>query len=156
MGRPAADAARNDRSCRRQGLLGQDLARRTIAIEILKCVLIDRQREGGGDPLEPLKARLAEGHSLIIFPEGTRGGEPLPGRFKAGLYHLAESFPAVELVPVYLDNLSRAFPKGAYLPAPISCTARFGAPIALDASEDRGAFLERARDAVAALAVREA
>ena len=135
---------------------GKTPTRRFIALKILNCVLIDRRREAGADPLEPMKAALSAGHSLVIFPEGTRGTEPLPGPFKAGLYHLAEAFPAAELVPVYLDNLSRAFPKGAYLPAPISCTARFGEILQLKDGEDRSAFLDRAREAVAALAVKGA
>lgn len=132
---------------------GATRTRRHVALDILNCVLIDRKRaEAGADPLAPLHAKLVEGGSLILFPEGTRGTEALPGPFKRGLYHLAAAFPEVELVPVYLDNLSRAFPKGAYLPAPISCSVRFGAPIELQPMEDREAFLARAREAVAALA----
>ncbi|KQT54957.1 acyltransferase [Aureimonas sp. Leaf454] len=132
---------------------GKTAGRRFVALDVLGCVLIDRQRATPeADPLAPVEARLATGGSLILFPEGTRGTEALPGPFKAGLHRLAAAHPEVELVPVYLDNLARAFPKGAYLPAPISCSARFGAPIALRPGEDRGAFLERARAAVAALA----
>lgn len=131
---------------------GKSAPRRFVARRILNCVLIDRQRSGGADPLGPLLASLSSGHSLIIFPEGTRGTGPLPGPFKSGLYNLAKAYPAVELVPVYLDNLSRAFPKGAYLPAPISCTVRFGSPVRLAGSETREAFLERARAAIVALA----
>jgi hypothetical protein len=55
-------------------------------------------------------------------------------------------------VPVYLSNLSRAYPKGAILPAPITCTALFGAPIQLGAEETRAAFLARAHGAVCQLA----
>lgn len=132
---------------------GKTALRRHIALNLLNCVLIDRKRlSPGADPLAPVAAVLAEGQSVIIFPEGTRGDEPLPGPFKSGLYHLGLAFPQVELVPVYLDNLSRAFPKGAYLPAPISCNVRFGAPIRVEADEDKAAFLERARAAVSALA----
>ena len=131
---------------------GKTAARRFVAQRILNCVLVDRQRSSAGDPLGPVLASLSSGHSLIIFPEGARGSEPLPGPFKSGLYNLAKAYPAVELVPVYLDNLSRAFPKGAYLPAPISCTVRFGTPVALAGSETRAEFLERARAAVIALA----
>ena len=92
------------------------------------------------------------GDSLIIFPEGTRGLERLPGSFKSGLYHLAREFPEVELVPVFLDNLRRAFPKGSLVPVPISCVARFGAPVSLAEGEPKAEFLERARAAVEALA----
>ena len=142
---------------------GRTPMRRFIAGGVLNAVLIDRQRSGqDADPLAPMRHELADGGSLfldeignislIIFPEGTRGSEPLPGPFKSGLYNLAVAFPSVELVPVYLDNLSRAFPKGAWLPAPISCAVRFGAPIRLQPGEERAAFLERARAAVIALA----
>lgn len=133
---------------------GKGRLRRYVAIEVLNAVLIDRQvsRRTEGGPLGPLKAVLAAGESLIIFPEGTRGTERLPGPFKPGLHHLACDFPEAELVPVYLDNLSRAFPKGSFIPVPIFCAARFGAPLSLDPDEDKAAFLERARDAVAALA----
>ena len=131
---------------------GRTRVRRFVALEILNGVLIDRRGDGDADPLAPLKAALLAGRSLVIFPEGTRGAGSLPGRFRSGLYDLATAFSEVELVPVYLDNLSRAFPKGAYLPAPISCTARFGAPIRLKRGEEKGDFLERARNAVIALA----
>jgi len=119
------------------------------------AVLIDRQRaDANVDPLEPLRAALNAGDSLIIFPEGTRGSEALPARFRSGLYRLASEFPAVELVPVYLDNLHRSLPKGALLPVPLVCTVRFGAPVALAAGENKETFLERARAAVVALAER--
>lgn len=132
---------------------GKGAIRRHIALKVLNAVLIDREgksRDKGG-ALAPLLDVLARGESLIIFPEGTRAFERLPGPFKAGLYHLAVAHPEAELVPVYLDNLARAFPKGSFIPAPISCSARFGAPLALAPDEDKAAFLTRARDALVAL-----
>jgi 1-acyl-sn-glycerol-3-phosphate acyltransferase len=85
---------------------------------------------------------------LIIFPEGTRNREATPQQFKAGIYHLARKFAHVELVPVYLENLNRIMPKGAFWPVPLICTARFGVPIFLQPGEDKDVFLERARQAV--------
>ena len=124
-----------------------------IATKALRAVLIDRAREDRtSNPLEPLLAVLRQGESLIIFPEGTRGREPLPAPFKSGLFHLAEQFPNVELIPVYLENLHRSMPKGAVLPIPLTCTVRFGAPVQLAANETKGAFLDRARNAVIELA----
>jgi hypothetical protein len=55
-------------------------------------------------------------------------------------------------VPVFLDNLRRALPKGSLLPVPISCIARFGAPLQLAERETKQVFLERTRKAVDALA----
>ena len=133
---------------------GKGAVRRHIALKVLNAVLIDREgkRRGEGGALQPLLATLARGDALIIFPEGTRAFERLPGSFKSGLYYLARARPEADLVPVFLDNLARAFPQGSFIPAPISCTARFGAPIALAPGEDKAAFLARARDAVVALA----
>ena len=132
---------------------GAGRLRRHIGCDVLNSILIERRGGGApGDALRPLHEALAEGRSLILFPEGTRGPERLPGPFRSGLYHLAAAHRDVELVPVYLDNLSRAFPKGSLIPAPIACTASFGEPIALGSGEGKEAFLERARAAVASLA----
>lgn len=126
--------------------------RNYVATRALGAVLIDRARENAEvDPLEPLRASLRAGDSLIIFPEGTRGASAIPARFRSGLFRLAGEFPDVELVPVYLDNLHRTLPKGAALPVPMVCTVRFGTPLALAAGESRDVFLERAREAVIVL-----
>lgn len=129
---------------------GRNGLSRFIATRVLRAVLVERS--GSRDPLAPLREVLESGESLIIFPEGTRRNEALPGAFKSGLHHLARDFPEAELVPVYLANLARAYPKGATLPAPISCVANFGTPIVLEESEDKQAFLTRARDAVCEMA----
>jgi 1-acyl-sn-glycerol-3-phosphate acyltransferase len=127
--------------------------RQQIAQDELNVVMIDRARENPeADPLEPLQEALEHGFSLIFFPEGTRHPQALPSPFKSGLYRLAQAFPQVELIPVYLENLHRAMPKGALLPVPIIGTVSFGAPIALGEDEDKDHFLERARNAVIALA----
>ncbi len=124
--------------------------RRFIAVRVLGAVLVDRQ--GGRGALAPMCEALARGHSLILFPEGTRGSGALPGPFRAGLHHLARACPDAELVPAYLANLARAYPRGAILPAPLHCVVSFGAPLVERSGECRGEFLERARGAVCALA----
>jgi 1-acyl-sn-glycerol-3-phosphate acyltransferase len=125
--------------------------RKYIATRGFGAVLIDRAREDATvDPLEPLRASLRDGDSLIIFPEGTRGSTAVPARFRSGLWRLGTEFPDVELVPVYLDNLHRSLPKGALLPVPMVCTVRFGAPMRVG-STPKDVFLERARDEVIAL-----
>lgn len=131
-----------------QDYWGKGALRRFIATRVLGAVLVDRHSRK--DPLGPLRHVLDGGGSLILFPEGTRRSEAEPGPFKSGLFHLARHCPQVELVPVYLTNLARAYPKGAILPVPISCVASFGTPIRLELDETRQAFLERAREAVCA------
>jgi 1-acyl-sn-glycerol-3-phosphate acyltransferase len=119
--------------------------------EVFHAVYVDRQRTQDQDPLEPLAEALRHGDSLVIFPEGTRSttGELQP--FKSGLFHLAEQFPQVVLVPAWIDNVQRVMPKGEVVPVPILCSVTFGAPIVLAPSEDKRAFLDRAREAVLAL-----
>lgn len=132
---------------------GTGRIKRYIVLRGLNAVLIDRSHaDPDADPLEPLYKALDQGDSLIMFPEGTRQHQPLPGPFKSGLFHLAERYPQVELIPVYLENLHRSMPKGTFLPVPIICTVRFGAPLQRIANEDKQSFLNRARDAVIGVA----
>jgi len=131
----------------------KDAIRRYVASKGLNVVFIERIRtDPSVDPLRPLVEALERGDSLIIFPEGTRHMQALPGPFKAGLFHLATRFPDVEVVPVYLENLHRCMPKGTVFPVPLICTVRFGAALNRIANESKEAFLERAREAVVELA----
>ena len=122
-----------------------------ITREIFNAVYVSRQRTDDEDPLEPLMEALRNGDSLVIFPEGTRGNKGDPAPFKAGLYHLAEAFPEVQLIPAWIDNVQRVMPKGEVVPVPILCSVTFGAPLLLEPGEDKRVFLDRARDAVIAL-----
>ncbi len=119
--------------------------------EVFHAVYVSRTRTDDQDPLEPLVEALNSGDSLVIFPEGTRSNRGEPLAFKSGLYHLAEQFPAVALVPVWIDNVQRVMPKGEVVPVPILCTASFGTPLHLAPGEDKRGFLARARQAVLAL-----
>jgi len=122
-----------------------------ITREVFNAVYVNRTRTDDQDPLEPLQQALAAGDSLVIFPEGTRSNKGEPQAFKSGLYHLAEQFPGVQLVPAWISNVQRVMPKGEMVPVPILCTVTFGAPMHLQDGEDKRAFLERARAAVMAL-----
>ena len=118
---------------------------------VFNAVYVDRQRTDDQDPLEPLLEALNNGDSLVIFPEGTRSSKGEPQDFKSGLFHLAEAFPQVQLIPAWIDNVQRVMPKGEVVPVPILCSVTFGAPLQLQAGEEKRAFLERARDAVVVL-----
>ena len=121
-----------------------------ITREIFNAVYVSRERTAEEDPLEPLLEALRNGDSLVIFPEGTRGHQAEPAHFKAGLYHLAQAFPEVPLIPAWIDNVQRVMPKGEVVPVPILCSVTFGAPLTLQPAEDKRDFLDRARTAVLA------
>ncbi|UCR81840.1 lysophospholipid acyltransferase family protein [Pseudomonas chlororaphis] len=128
--------------------------RRYIINRVFNGVLIDRERKEPVDnPLQPMLDALANGDSLIIFPEGTRNLEEeglLP--FKSGIYHLAKSYPQAQVIPVWIANLNRVMPKGRFLPLPLLCTTSFGAPLSLEDGESKEQFLERSRAAMLAMA----
>ncbi len=123
-----------------------------LTTDVFNTVYVSRTRANPDeDPLEPLVEALNNGDSLIIFPEGTRSnkGEPMP--FKAGIYHLAEQFPGVQIIPTWIDNVQRVMPKGEVVPVPILCTVTFGTPTQIQPGEDKRAFLERTRAEVMSL-----
>lgn len=130
---------------------GKNALNRYISKRILNCVLIDRERKSGGNPLDVVFSALETGNSVIIFPEGTRGFNELPDKFKAGLYHIHKKYPDVDLVPAYLNNVNRSMPKGQLIPVPLICTIKFGQPLDIIDGEDKEVFLERARQSVIGL-----
>lgn len=125
-----------------------------IGKHVFNAVLIDRNSETRQqDPVTQMVEALDKDESLIIFPEGTRNETDeslLP--FKTGIFHLATQRPEVEFVPVWIENLNRVLPKREIIPIPFMCTVAFGAPINLQKGETKDAFLNRAQDAMLALA----
>lgn len=124
--------------------------KRFLIHEVLHGVLVDRERrDTAASPVDTIVAALDAGHSLILFPEGTRNTTDdilLP--FKSGLYRVACRKPEVELIPVWMENLGRVLPKGEFVPVPLLCSINFGTPLHVEAGEEKDAFLKRARDAL--------
>lgn len=93
--------------------------------------VIPVDRKGGAAALRGMmaaaRAAVAQGRSIIIFPEGTRvrpgRRPPLQSGF-AGLYRAL----GLEVVPVALDS-GRLWPRGRFLKRPGIVTMRFGDPI---------------------------
>lgn len=118
-------------------------------IDVFNGLLIARESITRRDnPIEQMAEAMRAGHSLILFPEGTRSPDGVIGEFKAGLFHLASKVPDAELVPVYLQNLNRILPKGHLLPIPLISSVVFGAPMIVEAGERKQDFLVRAKQSV--------
>ena len=137
---------------------GKGPLRRFLSTKVFNAILIERHAAESGRALsaaarsiESIAAGMGDHFSIIVFPEGTRSrtGEILP--FKSGLYHLLKLKPELEIVPVYLANMNRILPKGEVLPVPLIGRVIVGAPMNFDPTEDKHAFLTRARDAMLAL-----
>lgn len=124
--------------------------RRYLGVKVFNAVLVDRQ-PGQSSPqtaMDILLEGLGERHSLIIFPEGTRGDGSAIAPFKSGLYRLGKARPDVELIPAYINNLNRVLPKGEFVPVPMLASVSFGEPMHVGEDEDKNAFLDRARNAI--------
>jgi len=88
-------------------------------------------------PIQRMRETLESGQSLLLFPEGTRGGGGEIGELRAGIAYLAEQVPGLTIVPAYLENMGRALPKGEYLPVPFFCEVRLGAPRRLSGTREQ-------------------
>jgi 1-acyl-sn-glycerol-3-phosphate acyltransferase len=122
--------------------------RRHIA-RSFNVLLIDRENiKVHQSPVEMMIREIGKHYSLIVFPEGGRNEGEDMGEFKSGLYYLAKKRPDLELVPVYMENLSRVLPRGEVLPVPLLSCITFGPPMWLEAGEPKVNFLNRARQAV--------
>lgn len=101
-------------------------------------VAIEREAEFAKG-LRLLERVLDEGRPLVLFPEGKRSydGELLP--FKPGAAMLAIR-TGTPIVPVRLEGLTKALPKGAKLPTAADVSVRFG--VSLDPKPYQRAIAE--------------
>ncbi len=106
------------------------------------------------NPLPKMLAALEAGESLIVFPEGTRGGGDEVGHFKSGIAHLVERAPQVPVVPAYLRNMGARAAEGgvgagpALLRGPDRAGAAPHRHARRDRRGDRGGGAEAAGDGV--------
>jgi 1-acyl-sn-glycerol-3-phosphate acyltransferase len=81
-------------------------------MKYIGCIFIDRK-----DPRQSLTAinnaaeQLKAGHSIVIFPEGTRSADGTVGPFKAGGLRLAIK-AGVPIIPVTISGSKNIMPKG--------------------------------------------
>ncbi|MFI1394753.1 lysophospholipid acyltransferase family protein [Streptomyces sp. NPDC020681] len=102
------------------------------------------RRTGGGlDDLLAMAEELRAGRAVVLFPEGTRGGDEGVGSFHRGALVLAER-AQVPVVPVGIAGTGRLLPKHGRLHSSL-VRVSIGAPLPSPTSP------EEARAAVAAL-----
>ncbi|MCU1454797.1 MAG: 1-acyl-sn-glycerol-3-phosphate acyltransferase [Acidimicrobiales bacterium] len=94
---------------------------------------------------------LAEGWSMVIFPEGGRSPDGWGQAFRGGAAYLAIR-GQVPVVPVHLQGTGRIFPKGAKTIRPGRTVVTFGRPLRPAEGETSQRFSTRLEAEVAALA----
>lgn len=112
----------------------------------------DRSGEGRG--AAAAAEFLREGHNVLLYPQGTRSAGQVQG-FRSGVARLCVATGA-PLIPVHVGGTSLIMPKDRGLTRRGRATVRFGAPLIPFAGERPEDFLERTREALAALAPRSA
>ena len=77
------------------------------------CIFIDRNDPRQAlDTINEAAERINAGHSMVIFPEGTRSADGSIGVFKAGSLRLAIK-SGVPIVPVTISGSKDIMPKGS-------------------------------------------
>jgi 1-acyl-sn-glycerol-3-phosphate acyltransferase len=94
---------------------------------------------------------LADGWSMLIFPEGARSPDGWAREFTSGAAFLAIK-AGVPIVPVYLKGTDEVWSKGNRLPRRAQATVVFGSPLEPTADDDNRSFAVRVQNAVAMLA----
>lgn len=64
--------------------------------------------------IEHLRAKVEQGFSLMVFPEGTRSVDNTIKRFHKGAFYLAEQFQ-LDIIPVVIHGYSEVLPKGDFV-----------------------------------------
>jgi 1-acyl-sn-glycerol-3-phosphate acyltransferase len=114
-------------------------------------------RTGGGFPVKRKTAdrgalsefirQLENGYSVMIFPQGTRGGT----KVQAGVGFLAVK-SGKPVLPVYIEGTDKVLPPGKSFPQRCSVKVVFGKPISFGPDEDPQAVAEKIMSAIRALA----
>ncbi len=97
-------------------------------INTLLVKRITATEKGGENPIRQMIKELDKGHSLIIFPEGTRGNPEVMQPLKKGIALVLLERPLVKFVPVFMYGMGKALPKGDGLILPFTSTLCFGKP----------------------------
>ena len=91
-----------------------------------------------------LKQKLAQGFSIITFPEGSRSINNKIGRFHKGAFYLAEKFD-LDIVPVLIHGASEVSPKDSFIIRDGSITAQFLGRITPDDKRYGEMYTQRAK-----------
>ena len=112
-----------------------------FAREIIGIIPISRQgAKKSNNPLIPCYQALDDNQLLILFPEGTRGEPEHLAHFKKGISYLAEKYPHIPVIPIFMHGLGKSLPKGEWLLVPFFCDIFVGD--SLFWQKDRDTFMK--------------
>ncbi|MEO5724923.1 MAG: lysophospholipid acyltransferase family protein [Ilumatobacteraceae bacterium] len=121
----------------------------TAAALALNAYPIDREVTGRKSS-DKIRRLIADGWSLVIYPEGGRSPDGWGQDFKGGAAYLSARTDA-PVVPVFIDGTGAIFGKGMKRPKPGKSKVVFGAPLFPVEGESTRRFNARIEAAVTAL-----
>jgi 1-acyl-sn-glycerol-3-phosphate acyltransferase len=121
----------------------------TLSALALNAIPIDREA-AGRKSADLIRELIADGFSLVIYPEGGRSPDGWGQPFKGGAAYLA-SRTGAPVVPMFIDGTGAIFGKGMKRPRPGRTTVVFGQPITPGEGESTRRLNSRIEAATAAL-----
>jgi 1-acyl-sn-glycerol-3-phosphate acyltransferase len=121
----------------------------TLSALALNAIPIDREVTGRKSS-DQFRDLVADGHSLLIYPEGGRSPDGWGQEFKGGAAYLSARTGA-PVIPVFIDGSGAIFGKGMKRPKPGRTKVVFGAPLRQLDDENTRRFNARIEAAVTRL-----
>jgi len=87
--------------------------------------------EGAEDSAGQFRDRVAEGYSIVVFPEGKRSDDSTIHRFHKGAFYLAEELQ-LPIRPLLIHGAAEGIPKGTFYINPSFISLKFLPPIEAD------------------------
>ena len=110
-----------------------------FALNCIGIIPLDRSGESDRSKLfDPCHKALDRGDILILYPEGSRGKPEELGRLRKGLFFMLAQRKQTPVIPVLMNGLGYALPKGEALLVPYCCDVIIGP--AMLSGEDPVAF----------------
>jgi 1-acyl-sn-glycerol-3-phosphate acyltransferase len=101
------------------------------------------------DKIDFFKSKIAEGYSIVIFPEGTRSEDGTIKRFHKGAFYLAETLQ-LDILPVLLHGTGMCMNKKDYMLSKGTITVHILPRIAFDTAKT---YQEKAKECTKLLRV---
>lgn len=79
--------------------------------------------------MSTINEALNQKKSLLFFPEGSRGEPEVMGQFKNGIAYILKAHPTLPFVPIYMQGLGKAMPKGDSVIIPHESKVVIGQPV---------------------------
>jgi 1-acyl-sn-glycerol-3-phosphate acyltransferase len=109
-----------------------------------------RRQRGQTESFHAIEDFLANGWSVLIYPEGTRSRSGAIGAFRPGAA-LVATRTGLDVLPVRIIGTYEVLPRGARWPRRAPVEVRFGVPLRAESDEDVREFNARLEAAVRAL-----